>query len=284
MAEIPVAPVAFVDAHVHIYDCFQVGALLDAASKNFQREATRLRLNEPHLGCLLLAETSRDHWFQRLLELATHRRFVGGWRLSSVADDNCAVMATGGNRQRLVLVAGRQVVTRQGLEILALITRETFEDGAATEAILAAILKADALAVLPWGVGKWLGQRGRTIRQLMTSPAAEDLFLGDIFGRPTFWPRPRLFSSAAPADAKILPGSDPLPLPWQETKPGCYGFAIEGPISLSKPAQDLKILLRHCNAAKIRAYGRRERALDFFRNQASIRLGKHSKRRENAIR
>ena len=59
-----------VDAHVHIYDCFDLEKFLDAAYSNFQSIADRLGHGDNFTPILLLAETAKDYWFDRLREYA----------------------------------------------------------------------------------------------------------------------------------------------------------------------------------------------------------------------
>ena len=55
--------VIIVDGHVHIYDCFDLDTLLDAAYHNFTMAVPGHREDKRFMGCLLLAETSKDNWF-----------------------------------------------------------------------------------------------------------------------------------------------------------------------------------------------------------------------------
>jgi len=55
-----------VDAHVHIYDCFDIQTFLDSAFANFKAEAARCGQEDSFTAVLLLTETAKDNWFQRL--------------------------------------------------------------------------------------------------------------------------------------------------------------------------------------------------------------------------
>jgi hypothetical protein len=46
-----------VDAHVHVYDCFDLKKFFDAAFANFKSEADRLGSGDNFIAVLFLAET-----------------------------------------------------------------------------------------------------------------------------------------------------------------------------------------------------------------------------------
>ena len=54
------------DAHVHLYDCFDMERLLDLAFSNFQKEADKPIKGTPFSAFLCLAETKTENWFYRL--------------------------------------------------------------------------------------------------------------------------------------------------------------------------------------------------------------------------
>ena len=59
-----------VDGHVHIYDCFDLAGLFDAAYANFCREFTRQATKGPFVGILLLAEAAKQQYFRNLRAFA----------------------------------------------------------------------------------------------------------------------------------------------------------------------------------------------------------------------
>lgn len=139
----------------------------------------------------------------------------------------------------MTLIAGRQIQTQEGIELLALASAEHFEDGQPVRTVLAALQDRQIPAVLPWGVGKWLGKRGALVRELISADAP-GLMLGDNAGRPWVWPRPAIFAKARRDDVPILPGSDPLPLPGAEAGIGSFGCLIDAPLDEACPAQALR--------------------------------------------
>ena len=59
-----------IDAHVHIYDYFDLEVCFDSAYLDFLIEAEGLGAENDFGGILLLAETSRDYWFENFFDYA----------------------------------------------------------------------------------------------------------------------------------------------------------------------------------------------------------------------
>jgi hypothetical protein len=246
------------DAHVHLYDPALDRAALEAAAKNFAAccpVASRI-------GVLMLAETNGHDAFSRL------RALERSDAPELAATEPASLwLSTGG--WRLLAIAGRQVVTAERLEVLALGTRTRFEDGEPLDRVLARVAAEDAIAVLPWGCGKWTGSRARIIERVIAGGDPLQVFVGDNGGRPQLWPE-RLFDAASKRGLRNLPGSDPLPLPNEWRRIGRFGVALSAPLSAETPLSDLKAALRD-PAQVFRAYGRLESTGRFVRNQLLLR-------------
>src|SRR5579863_1179099 len=215
--------VLFVDAHVHIYDVYDLDALFDAAVKNFARAAQATGLGDlPREGMLLLTETARDHAFDAL---ASGERSPSRWKVATTPEP--AVLRLDRDPQTsLWLVAGRQVATSEDLEVLALGTTRRFPDHQPIQVSLAASEESAALTALPWGFGKWWGARGGIIQGLMRSQRPRPLFLGDNGGRLSLSAQPRLLRDGERAGHRVLPGTDPLPFAGQERRVGGFGMFL----------------------------------------------------------
>lgn len=269
-------PLNVLDAHVHIHGCFDVSCLLRSASDNFRSEARRQGKNCQFTGILLLTETVKANWFQRLWSQAfdptcVEEERVEGWRLCST-QEACSLTAQSNDNHRLVLLAGRQIVTRENLEVLALATTDTFPEGLPIRHILDTVTESGGVPVIPWGVGKWLGKRGRALKSLLTDNKTQrHFFLGDNGGRPAFWPRPHLLRIARQHGVRILSGTDPLPIASEASRPGSFGVTLRGVVSMEYPARDIKSLLK-LDSTKLEPYGTLESPFRFFRNQISLRL------------
>jgi hypothetical protein len=265
-------PALLIDAHVHLHDCFPPASFLAHAERNFERAAAPGE-GEHDPGVLMLTESAGVDWFGRLASMAAdsavrHTTPLAPWSIEETGDPNALVARNG--QRRLILVAGRQVVAREGLEVLLLGTRETVPDGRPIREVLAEGKRLGALRVIPWGAGKWLFARARLLSELLAEAQRDDaFFLGDGAGRPFFWTRPRHFEEAQRRGVRVLPGTDPLPLASQVSRAGSYGFRLDAPIDLTRPAETILAALRD-PASRITPYGRLERLTPFVRHQLAM--------------
>jgi hypothetical protein len=259
-----------VDAHVHCYAGVPFPAFLDHAARNFAAGAARQGCR-PAAAWLLFTETAADHAFDALAA----KTAVGSWRIRPTAEP-ISLIAEGGADFPLVLVAGRQIVTREGLEVLAIGAKGPFVDGLDLEASIAAVHEADGLAVLPWGFGKWWGARGRILAERLASATPGTLFLGDNGGRLALASPPAAFALARARNIPVLPGSDPLPLAAEATNSaGRYGFVLEGVVDRGHPAADLKARLLAMREQP-QSFGRRQSVLPFVQRQLGMQWRKRS--------
>jgi hypothetical protein len=264
-----------IDAHVHLHDCFAPATFLESAQRNFELSARRQGWR-PALGVLMFTESEGVDWFGRLAgqrsATADGPATLGSWSIEATSDP-CALTARSGSR-RLLILAGRQVVAREGLEVLMLGTREMPSDGRSLSDVMADGARCGALRVIPWGAGKWLFHRGRLVSDVIASErAGGGFFLGDGAGRPFFWPTPSHFREAALRGIRVLRGTDPLPFPQQVERAGSYGFRLEGAIDLSRPAEGIKAALLD-PASRLTPFGRPEQMLPFVRHQIAMQRRK----------
>ena len=272
-----------IDAHVHIYECFDLETFLDSALKNFKAEAARCGQEDSFTALLLLTETAKENWFHRLTGYAggqsgTGTKSVGNWTFHRT-NENSSLHARCGSTQDVFLIAGRQIVTAEHLEVLALATARTFRDGSPVMELIEAVKKSGAIPVIPWGFGKWIGKRGMVLTKTLNSPEASGLFIGDNANRPALWPQPSHFKLAASKGIRVLPGSDPLPFASEYWRPGSFGFSVHGSIIPEHPGRDLKRILLDATK-RFEPYGHFEHPWRFFRNQSAIQIIKHLRKRK----
>jgi len=170
-------------------------------------------------------------------------------------------------------VAGQQIVTRERLEVLALFAAEDLESGRPLDQTIEEIQRLNALAVLSWSPGKWWGRRGEVVSGAVRKASPRCLCVGDIRGRPPFWPSPSVFAEARKKGMKILRGSDPLDFANEQDHVGGYGFCISEKLDAQHPAEHLKSLIGSA-APDMQPYGRRIGTVRFIRNQAMLRYRK----------
>jgi hypothetical protein len=258
-----------IDGHVHVHPCFSEDDVFESASSNLARAARGLGAEGNGPRVLLLTESAGDHFFRRALERAAGPA-SGRWTFRETGEPD-SVTVRGEGENPVVVVAGRQVVTSDALEVLALCRDVEVPDGRPIGRTLDDVRGAGALAAVPWGFGKWWLGRGRIVRDLIDREDPATFFLGDNGGRPAMGRKPALFRRAARRGIRVLPGSDPLPFPAQARRVGSYGFVVAGPLDTERPARSLRDALTD-PGTRPRPFGRGERLIPFVRSQVAMQL------------
>jgi hypothetical protein len=256
-----------VDAHVHFHDAGCVGPTLDAAAANFG--ALRLASTGPVRGALLLAQSRRERVFEWLREQVR----VGRWHVATARDEPQSLWLREDVAEILV-VCGSQVVAEPGLEVLALGTDRRIDDGLGLAATLGLARSEDALAVLPWGFGKWTGRRRRRVREAIESEKDVDLWMGDNGGRLASLPTPRLLAEGERCGHAILPGTDPFPFWHDYRRVGSFGCLVPARLDADRPWQSLREALTQARSSPP-SYGRGAGLFEFGLRQARMQLHKH---------
>lgn len=265
------------DSHVHLHTCFDPELTFNYAWNNFKQVADQQfhqTVSQDRFTALLfLTELEQQDDFNQLINKLGHQKEVkfGKWQLAKTQEEVSLTACQADSNKKIVLIAGHQIVTNENLEVLALITTKKVKYGLSLEETVEKIASAGGIPVLPWGVGKWIGTRGKILQNFLAKYDSSVLCLGDNGGRPIFWQRPSYFKQAEAKGWRILPGTDPLPLTSECDRPGSFGFAIQGSISLQTPGEDIKRILLN-SQIPIKAYGSLENPVRFIRNQVALRL------------
>jgi len=275
------------DGHAHIYPEFALDKLFRVG---LRRAA---QLGRPLL--LLLTESAGLDYFGALRDAAAGAAAAPPRSTPDLASlaradialhrteepESLAVRQGGRVSPELYLVAGRQFVSVEHLEVHALAldpaqpASRLPDHVYPAEELLRRILATGAAAVLPWGVGKWMGARGEEVVRLATMGefAGNALFfLGDTASRCWPWPAPAIFRR----HARVLPGTDILPLRGAEVGLASYGFRVCGRYDPGAPARSLLELLRGRPA--VEPYGRRQIPLSALIDQFRYRLRRRGSR------
>ncbi len=272
----------FWDAHVHIYPHFNLDAFLDAAVENFHRAAAGagLGMEEEIDAVLLLAEAGEINVFDQMSRQAIDGRRDGSWRFLPARESRSLVVRNG-EGQRLYVVAGRQVISAEDIELLALGCGTKFEDRQVSlRELVQRVAEHGGVPVLPWGVGKWMGRRGRIVREFLDAPPDCLHAFGDNGNRPLFGPMPPLLARAQREDKFILSGSDPLPLADHGRRAGSFGgWTSErkgggGRLDPERPWEDLTAIFEEGTA--VRSFGRGAGLVRFVRDQVRMQARKGS--------
>ncbi|WP_394729137.1 hypothetical protein [Altererythrobacter sp. GH1-8] len=227
------------DGHVHL----QSDMPWDLIASNFSSHAP------DHVPVCLIVESAGIDRFAEL------QMTCDPWGATGLKDT-----ATG-----LHFVAGRQVVSEEGLEILLIGSRDQSGEGQPADRVIGAGFDRGAAVCLPWGFGKWLGKR-RVLAGDIHKRLSSQVILGDITNRPLHWHEPMF------AGQRVLRGADNLPLPGSSDIVGTFGSIIE-PKEEVTTADQLVALLRD-TAIMLEPYGKRKTARASVFEQIRLRLNR----------
>lgn len=256
---------ALVDGHVHLHPSFEIDRFLDAAAANFRTAASRLGI-EPVGKVLLLADPAGHDTFAHLQRQTDTR-----WSLIPAPSEPSALLARAGV-ETLILFAGRQLVSAEGVELLALTWGGILPDGVPLRDLIGTAVREDFVPVLPWGFGKWHLRRGRLLREVLAEQDSSSIFLGDNGCRLASAPRHPLFIEAQQRGIRTLPGTDPLPIPSQVRRPASFGAVIRLP-ARENPITAMKSALRDPSTT-LQPYGKGQALLPFITQQLGLQLRK----------
>ena len=231
----------YVDTHVHLYPGVSLLRMLGCARAHLPDPAAPLTL--------MLTERSRENAFESLVRGEGTEE---GLKVTPLGD-GLSLRLDAASLPPVYLVAGRQIATAERMEVLALGTRKTYEDGRSLPDSVAAVQASNALAVIPWALGKWWLGRGRYLRRFLEESRTPSFALADSAMRPMGSPPSPLFSLARRKGIPVLAGTDPLPQPNGESVTAMFGLQLEDTPSESSLTQDL------CNAIekqRFTVYGR----------------------------
>ncbi|MCH9807776.1 MAG: hypothetical protein K0U74_08600 [Alphaproteobacteria bacterium] len=259
---------SLVDAHVHLHPGVAPAAVLNAAVQNFTIWRTHLGLNsEPH-GVLMLTEMSGVNAYEALKDSPP-----ADWQTLPTNED-VSLRLVHSSGAELLVIAGRQIATSEGLEVLALGTLTQFKDRTPIADAVQAASASGALVVIPWGVGKWLGQRAKLIAQLIADHQTyPGTCFADTANRPAMWPYPKLLKMAEAGGRLVLPGSDPLPISGDDARAGSYGFVASVNLNAPEPFKTLRGWLASLDRSP-QAFGSVDGTFNAIKRQVALRLDK----------
>lgn len=252
-----------IDSHAHWHPLFDPDALLKAAYQNLSRAACTLDAKRQFSAVLFVAGIETQ-----MLPFGRKPSPSRYWHFRPTAEKN-TLLAQAPEGHQIVLVLGHQVVSAEGIEVLGYTPHRNLSSGPVADQIVANILAADGIAIIPWGFGKWLGRRKSAVIRLVET-WGNNLSLGDNGGRSLFFSSPAIFESARQKGIRILPGSDPLPIVGESERVGTCGFCLEGMLDKNAPLGHIVQALRRPRH-EVRRFARHAKPVEFIRKQAMLR-------------
>jgi len=256
------------DAHVHLHDGFSVPSFLDSAAKNFNLAADRLSASGETVARVLVVCALADE-----CPLARFREEAHGWTATS-PDEQSIVLTHNESGETLVLVAGRQLVTSEKLEVLSLFSTQSMRHGKTLTETVREVIDAGAIPVVPWGFGKWMFGRGQKLRSFLHTldATSSKLWLGDNGCRWQLW-RSQLFAEGESNRVHVIAGSDPLPIGSHVHRAGSFGTFLKNHLDFEDPAKWLANEVRQIDASPP-TFGQCRSLFSLVSDQIRIRLKK----------
>ena len=257
------------DTHVHIYPMHDVSLLLRTAYRHLT-EAVGSMPDDPPAVVLFLTEGKGCDVFSDLSSKAGLED-ESDLVVKATPDPEVLKIETPG--ATVWLTAGRQIVTAERLEVLALACKDMIDDGLPIREVIQQVYHAGGLPVVPWAPGKWWFKRGRVLRELLKEKGGDWLRPADSTLRPRGYPWPGLMTAAERSGSPVLAGSDPLPVAGEEDTAGRYGVYWPAALDQNAPASCLRKLLLD-PGVPVRRIGRRGSMLKVGRRMLAHRNAK----------
>ncbi len=200
------------DTHLHLYPCFD----LSKAFNHFLDNTAHFGPQANRVACL--AERCDCQYYE---SIANRDIVIDGFELEGTLENEIRLSRVQ-DKLNLSLLPGRQIISREKIEILALGCPRRIEDGQPALDVIYQIIQHGHVPVLPWSPGKWFGARGELIRHLISELKAGDFLIGDTPLRPYGWTTPNIMKQAQETGYPVVAGSDPLPFGGEEKWLGAY--------------------------------------------------------------
>ncbi|MHC4268259.1 MAG: hypothetical protein ACYSTS_07305 [Planctomycetota bacterium] len=255
-----------IDGHVHYYNCYDFEKFFDMALNNMDKMFSSIYPEDNYFQKVLLLTEGKDNDFFSQFKMNRTYCKKSKYRFDDTQEDGSIILTKEGEPLCCIL-AGRQIVTRENLEVLSISSRQKIEDGLPIMDVIERLIGRKEIAILAWGVGKWFFKRGKIINDIIEKYHSPYLFIGDNSTRPSFWPKPKLYYLAEKHNMKILRGTDPLPFTNEQNRVGTSGFIISGNFQQNKPAGSFRNILIS-SKSNINIYGYQDSVISFIRKRA----------------
>jgi hypothetical protein len=252
------------DAHVHLYPSYNLDSAFRTGVESLMRAYRKTGCNLPSNAVVvwLLTERHDCRFFDEITE--TPDLFTHSNRQVRMGKEPGALLIQQKDLPDLYLLAGRQLVSAEGLEVLALTGWKKYPDRThGTADLIRQVDACGAIPVLNWAPGKWFFKRGKIVRDLIgRSPESASFAIGDTPLRHSLWASPKLMRRAVRKGMELLAGSDPLPFKGEEAMIGTYGNAVQGAFDPDQPVTSIRRILKDPES-QIQIIGKRNNPFQF---------------------
>lgn len=259
-----------IDGHIHLYPLYKLTLAIKNGIANLQQSAKQsdaIDLNQKQIPVWLLVERYDCNFFGQISSESSVK--MNGFTLKA-AEDGSTIIVSENDTTVLYIFAGRQLVTKENLEILSLVSPFNLKDREySIEQVIDSVIESEGVPAVNWAPGKWFFSRGKIVKNVLAKYSPEQLLIGDTSLRTTLWPTPRLMSRSRKKNFKIIAGSDPLPFEDEEYQIGKYGFTVSARFDESKPAESMRNILKDTDIP-FNFIGKRNNLLTFSQRQFKI--------------
>lgn len=262
------------DGHVHLYPEYNLNQAFRLGTENMQKclQKSSPAASQNVVAVWLLTERWDCNFFQKIS--AAPEKFSNGDMKLTPASEKLAVVLERKGFPKTYILPGRQLVSKDGLEILSLATDYFVKDRTlSTRELIINVNRKDGVPVLNWAPGKWFFNRGQIVRQILEASQPTEFVVGDNPLRPVCWPKPGLMKLAAQKGFKVIAGSDPLPFAGEEKNIGKYCFITEAGFDANRPVSSVRNILKN-NGLPATILGKRNGVVTFAIRETRILLKK----------
>jgi hypothetical protein len=213
---------SILDTHLHLYpeyDLPQAFNQLIDHSAQFGQSVSRI-------ACL--AERHDCQYFNSISQGDIQ---LDGFKIEP-SEENEILLKRERDQLCVSILPGRQVITAENIEILALASNEAIDDGQPALDVIYQVNQLGGVPVLAWSPGKWFAKRGKLVKRLITELDDQSFLIGDTTLRPYGWQTPGLMKQAMANGFGVVAGSDPLPFAGEEKWLGQYYSVVETQTSM----------------------------------------------------
>lgn len=265
-----------IDGHVHLYSVFDLNKAIEQGRKKL------LKISEKYIEdgaevipVWLLVERSDTSYFDELAN--SPEKFSKDGLTFKKSDDGLTIKVEKDNQVILYIFAGRQLIAKENLEVLSLISNLNIADKTKPiDEVMKAVADSGGIPTLNWAPGKWFFNRGKVIEKQIKEKSQDDFFIGETTLRHTLWPEPNLIKQAKKKGFTVIAGSDPLPFQGEESSVGSFGFMITGEFDPDNPAKSLHNLIQN-ERKSIKLIGKRNDVFTFAVRQYKIMAEKRTR-------